>query len=107
MTPLLLAGSLQRSLDRGHGVRRVDEREGAQAEGVCHEAGEDVGAPLPLRALVSGSTTRSSRAATRELPLACFKSTRYCASLSSIWTGRVPAVATVPPMTPRAVGASI
>ena len=101
MTPLLFAGPLQGFLDRGHGVRHVDEREGPQGEGVRHEAGERVGRTLPLRALVSGSTTLSRRGATRELFLACFKSTRYCASLSSIWTGSVLTVATVPPITTR------
>ena len=32
--------------DRGQRLRGVDERESAQAEGVCHEAGEGVGAYL-------------------------------------------------------------
>ena len=45
-TLLLLASPLERPLDRGQGLRGVDEREGAQAEGVCHEAGEGVGAYL-------------------------------------------------------------
>ena len=45
-TLLLLASPLERPLDRGQRLRGVDEREGAQAEGVCHEAGEDIGAHL-------------------------------------------------------------
>ena len=49
MTPLLFAGPLQGFLDRGHGVRHVDEREGPQGEGVRHEAGERVGRTLPFQ----------------------------------------------------------
>jgi hypothetical protein len=46
VTPLLPVGPLQRPLNRGHGVRRVDDGEGTQGEAVRHEAGEDVAAPL-------------------------------------------------------------
>ena len=44
--PLLLAGPLQPALNRGHGVRRVDERENPQGEAIRHKAGEGVGAQL-------------------------------------------------------------
>ena len=42
MTSLLFADPLQRSLDRRHGVRRMDEREGPQGEAVRQKASEDV-----------------------------------------------------------------
>ena len=45
---LRLARPLQRPLNRGQGVRGVDEREGAQGEGVGHEAGEEIRAHLAL-----------------------------------------------------------
>ena len=49
MTPLLfLARSFQPTFNLGQGLRGVDDRNGAQAEGVCYEAGEDVGAHLAL-----------------------------------------------------------
>ena len=56
----------------------MDEGDGAQGEAVCQKAGEEVGAHLAFACALSGSTTRNRRAATRELPFACFKSTRYC-----------------------------
>ena len=49
MTPLLfLARSFQPTFNLGQGLRGVDDRNGAQAGGVCYEAGEDVGAHLAL-----------------------------------------------------------
>ena len=45
-TRLPLAGSLQRQVDCGQGVRGMDNRDGAQAEGVGHEAGKEIGAHL-------------------------------------------------------------
>ena len=38
MVTLLLPGPFQRPINRGQGVRGVDNRDGAQAEGVCYEA---------------------------------------------------------------------
>jgi hypothetical protein len=64
---LCLAGSFQRPVDRGHGVRGMDERDAAQGEPVRQTAGERQGPLLPLRTLISGSTTLGRRAATREL----------------------------------------
>ena len=72
MTPLLFAGPLQDFLDRGQGVRGVDDRNSAQAEGVCHEAGEEIGAHLAFAGARLGldnpeQTGRYPRAAFRVL----------------------------------------
>jgi len=53
---LLLADPLQRPLDGGHGLGRVDEGDGLQGEAVCQKAGEDVRA---RRAPASGSWPNS------------------------------------------------
>ena len=45
---LLLPDPLQRPLDRGQGLPRVDEREGPQSEPVRQKADEDVRAHLAL-----------------------------------------------------------
>lgn len=73
MTLLLLVGPLERPVNRGQGVRGIDERDAAQGEPVRHEAGKDVGAPLAL-ALRLGDCDQ--RADTRERRGACFKSTK-------------------------------
>ncbi len=80
----------------------MDNRDGARAAGVCYEAGKEIGSHLAFACARLGlDDPEQTGRETRELFRACFKSTRYCASLSSIWTGSVLAVATVPPMTPR------
>jgi hypothetical protein len=69
VTPLLLADSLQRFLDRGHGVRRVDEREGPQCGPSVTKPVKDVGAPLALALVLDGrdQTGRHPRAVFRVL----------------------------------------
>jgi hypothetical protein len=48
VTPLFLAGALLCPVNRGQGLRGVDERDTAQGEPVRHVAAEEVGVPLPL-----------------------------------------------------------
>jgi hypothetical protein len=70
VTPLPLAGPLQRPVNRGQGARGMDERDTAQGEPVRHEAGKDVGAPLAL-ALGLGDGDKAGRYS--RLPLRFFQ----------------------------------
>jgi hypothetical protein len=66
--PLLLACSLQPALNRGQGLRGVDEGDHTQGEAVRQKAGEEVGALLPV--LLHG---RNEAPRHRRLPLGFFQ----------------------------------
>ena len=100
-TLFLLASPLERPLDRGQRLRGVDERESAQAEGVCHEAGEGVGAHLAFACARLGLDDPEQTGRYAGAVPCVFQEHEVLRLAQLDLNGRVSAFAIVPAMTPR------